>query len=258
MPSSAELTAFYQSGYFTGQGPGYSDYFVAERRSNLKKAAHRLGVLETLGLTPGARLLDVGCADGTFVEAACQRGLDAYGIEVSAEAINRMSPSVRERVAASHDEASRWAPFQCMTFWDVLEHLPSPVEALETALQYLSPGGLVGVVVPVIDNVNARRFPRTWDQYKPPEHLWYFSRNSLRALLGRVVGDVVFEEGAWRRNSRLFEVALGSRGLAGHALAAAEGGLAVALAAVRLLPANLLEDSVAMFARQGKTPARSG
>ena len=51
IPSPEELAAFYQSGYFTGPGAGYADYFGAERRSNLRKTAGRLGVLQGLGLS---------------------------------------------------------------------------------------------------------------------------------------------------------------------------------------------------------------
>ncbi|HVW29462.1 MAG TPA: class I SAM-dependent methyltransferase [Polyangiaceae bacterium] len=249
-PTPADLSELYQSGYFCGPGAGYGDYFGAERRSNLRKAAHRLDVLQKLGLTSGSRILDVGCADGTFVEAACARGYDAYGIEVSVEALSGVGVSTRARVAPSHEAAAIWAPFDCITFWDVLEHLPDPWTALGKALEQLSAGGLVGVVVPVIENFNARRWPTSWDQYKPPEHLWYFSRKSLRSLLEVTIGDVLWVENAWRRDSRLFEVAFDKYERLGAPLAFLERLLVRAFVGARLVPLAAVEDSVAMFARR--------
>src|SRR5262245_4740509 len=70
VPSRAEVAALYAQQYFTGAGCGYRDYFASERATNLEKAAVRLGRIAELGATRGGRLLDVGCADGVFVESA--------------------------------------------------------------------------------------------------------------------------------------------------------------------------------------------
>src|SRR5688572_6236441 len=90
LPTPDAIAQIYASGYFQGEGHGYTDYFERERRTNQHKADERLGRLSELGLKPGSRLLDMGCADGTFLEAALARGFDAYGIEVSEEALSRL------------------------------------------------------------------------------------------------------------------------------------------------------------------------
>jgi SAM-dependent methyltransferase len=248
LPSPSEIAAVYERGYFSGGGHGYGDYLEAERSSNRRKAAARLGRLFELGLGPGERLLDVGCADGTFVEQSLQRGLDAYGVEVSEEIIPSLPEQVRPRVRRSLEAAAPLGPYHAVTFWDVLEHLPDPIATLRAARALLRPGGLLAAVVPVIDNINARAFPRSWDQYKPPEHLWYFSRASLRAVVEREIGGVVLEEGAWQRPARVFDVALASR----RALAAPrwlERQASRALLRLGVLPRRWAEDSVAVYAR---------
>ena len=251
LPAPADLSEVYAKGYFTGDGAGYIDYFDAERSSNRDKAKHRLAILKTLGLPGSGRVLDVGCADGTFLESAAERGYEAYGIEVSPEALARISESTRARVSSSYRAAAAWGPFDCVTFWDVLEHLPDPQEALREAKRLLVPGGIVGVCVPVIDNLNARYFPRTWDQYKPPEHLWYFSRKSMRQLLCTAIGPIAREETAWRRESRLFDVALSLDRRFGRPLVWAERILSRACVRAGLIPEALLDDSVLVFARRG-------
>lgn len=252
LPEPSELAAVYARGYFSGDGHGYADYREVERGWNRDKAAARLGRLAELGLRPGAKLLDVGCADGTFVEAALERGFDAYGVEVSEEILPALAESLRARVKPSLEAAAELGPYDAITFWDVLEHLPEPVASLRTVRESLRPGGFLAVVVPVIDNFNARAFPRSWDQYKPPEHLSYFSRASLRALVEREVGAVVLEECAWRRTARVFDVALARRrglGVPRYAERVVTG----ALVRLGVLPAAWTEDSVALYAR---TPPR--
>jgi hypothetical protein len=120
----------------------------------------------------------------------------------------------------------------------------------------LAPGALVGIVVPVIDNANARWVPRSWDQYKPPEHLWFFSRRALRAALARALGArVVLETSAWRREARLLDVAAPARGAAGRAAARVERGLWRALAAAGAVDPARLDDSVLIVARVGAARA---
>ena len=247
-PPPTAIARVYQSGYFSGEGHGYADYFERERRTNRRKAEHRLDRLTDLGLRRGARLLDVGCADGTFIEVALDRGFEAYGIEVSSEALTRLSRPIQARVYPSFGAASG-APYDAVTMWDVLEHLTAPVASLREAVSLMREDALLGIVVPVIDNFNARYWPRTWDQYKPPEHLSFFSCNSLRALFEREVGEVLLEESAWRRESRFLDVAAHSpKGL--RALAAADAFLMRALVGCGLVPEAWTEDSVALYVRR--------
>lgn len=250
VPPPEVLEATYGGGYFEGDGHGYGDYFEAERAVTLRKAAQRLSRFEQLGLEPGAKLLDVGCASGIFLEAALERGYDAWGVEPSSSAVERARDSVRSRIFGSLEAATVHAPYRAITFWDVLEHLPSFVETLSVVRSLLAPRGWVGVVVPVIDNANARFFPTTWDQYKPPEHLWFFSRRSLRFVLSKHVGPVRFEEPAWVRRARLLDVAWPARGRLASAVRAAEvAATTVAFAALRL-PRAWRVDSMAMYAER--------
>ena len=205
MPDEAALAKVYDQHYFAGDGFGYRDYFGAERDVADDKARVRVPLLMEHGATAGGRWLDVGCADGRFVLGAITKGFDAYGVERSAEARTMAAeePKLAGRVFASMDEALSHGPFDVITAWDVLEHLAAPIATLESLRAHLAPHGLVGAVVPVIDNVTARRWPAMWDQYKPPEHLWFFSRASLERALTRSIGaTVVCSRSAWRREAR--------------------------------------------------------
>ncbi len=206
MPDEATLDGVYAQRYFKGDGLGYADYFGAERQVADQKARTRVPMLASLGTKPGGRWLDLGCADGRFVLEAVHRGFDAFGVERSAEAreVAHEQPALAGRIFATLEDALVRGPFDVITAWDVLEHLVAPLDVLASLRTALAPGGLVGAVVPVIDNVTARKWPSQWDQYKPPEHLWFFSRRSFeRALAKTLGGEVVHSRTAWRREARI-------------------------------------------------------
>jgi SAM-dependent methyltransferase len=244
-PSPDALRAVYERGYFTGDGAGYDDYFGRERSIAARKADARLDALASVTRRRLGRLVDVGCAAGYFVEAAAARGWEAHGVEPSPEARQGMAPAVAPRVAPSLDALD--GSFDAITFWDVLEHLPDPLATLREARARLRPDGVLGVVVPVLGSVNTRLAPRSWDQYKPPEHLWFFSRGAMRSLLLRGAGArVVREEVAWRRDARFVDPEGRSKNLLVRAARGLDGGLHRTLA--RVFP-DATVDSVAFYAR---------
>ncbi len=247
-PSPDEVRAVYERGYFTGEGHGYNDYFGRERDVAMRKAATRLDALATLGYRAGA-LLDFGCAAGYFVEAARDRGWTAFGVEPSPEAQRGWSDAVRPYVASDLDALRSHAPFDVIAAWDVLEHLPDPLATLRALRGLARDGSMFAVVVPVIGNVNTRIAPLTWDQYKPPEHLWFFSRASMRATLLRGAdARVVREDVAWSRPSRFVDIDRTARGSWTRAARAIDG--AIHRAASVVTPSATV-DSMAFYAKVG-------
>ncbi len=250
MPTRAELERFYESAYFHGPGHGYEDYFGAERTGSDAKAVARLERLKSLGLRAGSRTLDFGCADGRFVLGALSAGHDSYGVEVSDTARAHALPSVAPRVWASLDAARASAPFDLITLWDVLEHIPDALGLLRELRSLLAHDGWIGVVCPVIDNLNARWLPRTWDQYKPPEHVWFFSRRSLRAMLERGMhAAVVDESSAWQRDGRVTEHTRFARSRIARVVRPLDRAVWRTLTRTGLIRREQLQDSVMLIAR---------
>ncbi|MCS6963473.1 MAG: class I SAM-dependent methyltransferase [Thermoflexus sp.] len=68
-------------------------------------------------------VLDAGCAMGFLVEALRDRGVEAYGIDISKYAIERVRPDIREYcwVASVTEELDRW--YDLIVCIEVLEHL---------------------------------------------------------------------------------------------------------------------------------------
>ncbi len=245
-PDARVLSDVYAQGYFTGDGPGYRDYLGREREISVSKARLRLDALAALGCSVG-HMLDIGCAAGIFLGEAHARGFDVGGVEPSPEARSALPKHLRDTVVPSLDAVDRAYPYDVVTLWDVLEHLPDPVTTLRSVRGLTHSGSLVAVVVPCIGNVNTRWAPRTWDQYKAPEHLTFFSPRSLRTLLTREIGPVVHEHTAWQREGRWYD----PEGLHTHPFAGSLRSIdrAVGRALAVLLGPDALVDSVAVYAR---------
>lgn len=93
--------------------------------------------------------LDVGCSYGWLLERARDAGFEALGIEPSSAAAREARTHGLHVVEGLFPEAmpANTTP-AVISFMDVLEHLPDPVEALVAAKEQLASNGVVVVQVP--------------------------------------------------------------------------------------------------------------
>ncbi|MBL8681896.1 MAG: class I SAM-dependent methyltransferase [Myxococcales bacterium] len=248
VPSDEELVALYASGYFSGGGHGYEDYFGRERRIADDKARVRMDALERAGLEANSRVLEVGAADGRFLLEAARRGHHVAGVEWSREAREAADERVRGAMHGTIEAcAAGGGTYDVFAAFDVIEHWRSPLDELAKVRATLRERALVAIVVPVIDNMNARRWPTSWDQYKPPEHLWFYSRKSLAAMIEATLdAEVLSIECAWERAARWTDATLGRRNVVQRAEAMATRALVRAGVVARAS----IEDSVLLIARR--------
>jgi SAM-dependent methyltransferase len=127
----------------------------------------------------------VGCATGTFLEALEERGWNVRGVEISAQAAAHATKSIQggifvgELVDAGYPDEE----FDLITFWDVLEHLPDPRQALLEAARIARHSGNLVVSLPNLHSWEARLFGQNWAGWDIPRHLWWFPRPALVRLL---------------------------------------------------------------------------
>lgn len=106
------------------------------------------------------RVLDVGCADGTFGEGLKKsRGLEVWGVEPTKSAAAKAKTRLDVVIEDTFDRRAALPPgtFDCIFFNDVLEHMLAPESALRYARDLLAPGGVVVASIP-----NIRSFPTFW------------------------------------------------------------------------------------------------
>jgi SAM-dependent methyltransferase len=135
---------------------------------------------------PG-RLLDIGCATGTFACEAEQAGWQVTGLEASAwslayarhrcDNVTWVNALVETAVLAEEQ-------FDVITVWDVLEHVASPTSTLRQLRRWLKPGGWLFLNLPNRASQVARLLGPHWVLLLR-EHVWYFSPPTLQRLLNK-------------------------------------------------------------------------
>ncbi len=181
-PQPRSLSEQYDSGYF--------DLYRKRREFRLRRAESRLKQIELIR-APG-RLLDVGCSLGYFVEAANARGWTACGIDISEHAAEEGRKQGLDVRAGTIEQAGfEDASFDCITMWDVLEHVPDPTSHMLEVRRVLAPCGLVSIGTPDLRHVAFKMKREHWRHLKPAEHIHYFQRSSLCMLLEKTGFDVV-------------------------------------------------------------------
>lgn len=183
---------FYDRDYFCSPAAdrGYDDYGALEAGGR-RTARMRLRVIRDVrraagvGAAPGS-LLDVGCATGVFLDEARRAGWRTTGIEVSRYAVEvARGRGLDVRQAPVEAAVPADARFDCVTLWDVIEHLRDPCGTTASLARLLPSGGVMALSTGDVSSLAARLSGARWHLFNLPEHLFFFSPRSLRALLGR-------------------------------------------------------------------------
>jgi 2-polyprenyl-3-methyl-5-hydroxy-6-metoxy-1,4-benzoquinol methylase len=183
-PGGFEPTSYYTADYFNGShGDGYADYRGAEPVLR-KEFARTVAFIRKI--VPGGRLLDIGCAYGFFLQEA-KPFYDVSGIELAEEAAAYSRTNGLGVHAGVADEAAmaHVGPLDVITLFDVIEHLPEPHDVLSLAARHLKPGGIVVLTTGDFGSLAAKLMGPKWRLMTPPQHLWFFTRESIRRMGAR-------------------------------------------------------------------------
>jgi len=181
----------YDADYWNSDSPktiGYADY-AGEAELYLKTYRRRLRLVKEQ-VTPGGRILDVGCAAGYFLRVMRDAGYEVYGVELShAIAQHAIDHLGADRVHVGTLEEASGAPgfepgsFDLVTLWDVIEHVPDPQALLRQAAAMLVPSGNLIIETQNVDSRFAGLLGRRWHHYKHEEHIYHFSPSTMPRLL---------------------------------------------------------------------------
>ncbi|MEM6900530.1 MAG: class I SAM-dependent methyltransferase [Pseudomonadota bacterium] len=138
------------------------------------------------------RVLDVGCGKGNRIPEP----FTPFGIEIEKEAAAESNAAMAERGGSViHAPALEGlAQFEDGFFDGVimrsyLEHEAHPRKVLEATYRALRPGGVIYVKVPNFATINRVVRGREWCGFRFPDHLNYFTINSLRTMADGVGFD---------------------------------------------------------------------
>jgi SAM-dependent methyltransferase len=138
------------------------------------------------------RALELGCADGRFLERLEREGWEAEGVE-PAEEPARLAQARGLRVHIGRLEPGRMQAghFDAVFVWMVLEHLHDPLATLREIRRVTKDSGWLVFSVPNFACWERRVFGRYWYALQLPTHLHHFNPATLRQILRRSGFDCV-------------------------------------------------------------------
>jgi SAM-dependent methyltransferase len=179
--SEFDPVSYYTADYFRGgHADGYADYPGAEP---VLRHEFARSVAFIRGHRSSGSLLELGCAYGFFLMEAA-RYYDVTGIELAKEAVEHARTAGLNVMHGVADEASlaRTGPFDAIMLFDVIEHLPKPRDTLALCARHLKPRGIIVITTGDFGSPLARIMGRHWRLMTPPQHLWFFTRQTMRRL----------------------------------------------------------------------------
>lgn len=151
------------------------------RAKNFASILKRLKKLEK----PGNRLLDIGAANGIFLNLARAAGYTIQGIEPSdflvAEAQRLYGIKLWPGTIENFPGTQR---FSVITLLDLIEHLVNPDRFMTRIDDLLEKDGLLVIVTPDIDSLAAKLAKKRWWHFRAA-HLNFYNLASLTYLLGK-------------------------------------------------------------------------
>ncbi len=134
---------------------------------------------------PVGRMLEIGCASGSFLHEMARKGWLVQGIEFSESAASSARSLGYPVTTGQLESVADFAePFDLVVGWMVIEHLHRPVEALTKLYDWTRPGGWLAIAVPNAGSAEFCLFKSNWYALHLPAHLSHFTPESIEKLLG--------------------------------------------------------------------------
>tara|TARA_B100000941_G_scaffold290110_1_gene271173 strand:- start:2102 stop:2983 length:882 start_codon:yes stop_codon:yes gene_type:complete len=194
-PSEEEITKFYADEFYTGEYKNFNDSSL-EVQLNDEEFFHgrwndiyQNFIEIDKKFENKAEILDVGCGWGLALQFFKKKGYDCYGFDPAKEAVEygcKKGLKIKHAGLKSLDVFDG-KKFDIISLFNVLEHMSDPVEVIKQIKKIIKKNGILVIDVPNEFNefqLSGRDTHKLNDWWiAPPNHLNYFSRDSLVNLL---------------------------------------------------------------------------
>lgn len=134
-------------------------------------------------LVAGSRVLDVGCATGSFLAYIAKKtGCAVEGVDFKGLGEQNRSKGIAFHQGLFYEQPLPSSAFDLVTMWHFLEHDYAPRKSLATARRILKETGHLIVEVPRLDSVSRRVFGSRWPGVQAPQHTVLFDKEHFIAM----------------------------------------------------------------------------
>jgi len=196
LPSEAELAEYYEKKYYQEAKGSYEiEYDREEVAYFFNKISERAYILEKyLGGKETVSFLDVGCGEGWALAFFKKKGWDVLGLDFSSFGCKKFNPECLDNLIVGNvyqnlnELIAKGIKFDVVWVDNVLEHVIDPDALINDFKKIISPSGILVIDVPndfsLIQNyVFDKGYIHNKYWVVVPDHLSYFSKNSLENLL---------------------------------------------------------------------------
>ena len=179
------LGHLYEHNYFKNKDYGYTNY-GQEKRLRVKNFERWLQ--DAGAWMPEAHqvnALDVGCAAGYCLNVMQSKGWAASGLELDEEVFADLIDLGKDVHRIRLENFSSQLPYQIITLFDVIEHIPDVDLAFKKLAALVADDGIIVMVTPDHDCLQRKLLGKRWFQYKPIEHIQYFTKQHLEVFARR-------------------------------------------------------------------------
>ena len=132
--------------------------------------------------------LEIGCGTGWLCALAQEMGWQVVGLDINLKAclVARQTWGISVLCSDSLSLPFKSNAFRLVVLRHVLEHLPSPQQALSEVHRVLKEGGWVALELPNAKSLGRWVYGPLWDSWDLPRHLHHFTPVTLKRLMEQV------------------------------------------------------------------------
>lgn len=194
-PTADEITKFYADEFYTGEYKNFNDSSLEVQINDKEffeskwEDIYNNFIEIDENIKNGGSILDIGCGWGLALLYFKKKGLDCFGFDPAKEAVDygcKKGLTIKHAGLDGMDVFND-KKFNIVTMFNVLEHLADPVNSINQIKNIMMPNGILMIDVPNEFNdfqTSGRDVHNLTDWWvAPPNHLNYFSKDSLVELL---------------------------------------------------------------------------
>ncbi|AKD58017.1 class I SAM-dependent methyltransferase [Spirosoma radiotolerans] len=184
-PNEQSIGAYYKSDQYVSHNDNSGGLInTAYRLVRNYTLRSKLNLVNQLNGKPG-KILDVGCGTGAFLETCRAGGWQVTGMEPDPDARAIAKEKLKVEIKPSLNALKGSEPFDIISLWHVLEHIPNLNESIEAIHQLLAKQGTLLIAVPNSDSYDAHYFKEYWAAYDVPRHLHHFTPSTIELLFNK-------------------------------------------------------------------------